>query len=299
LKGLTDIDVDLFHSRFCFMDRQKKEETVKGLYGKDNDKRAVGGRILVATQVVEQSLDLDFDWMVTQLCPVDLLFQRMGRLHRHERDKSERPETFNDPRCVVIVPEQEGRYGNSEYVYKNTRVLWRTEQLVCQNGSVVFPKAYRDWIEQVYQEEAWTEESEAMTEAYDKYKREVQEVAHGIAKIVTQFKVESLSDESDKANTLTRDGEMSLTILPVLEQYGKNYTLENELVDEESKQYWQQVSLNSVCVPNSWKSLFANCTKKDGVIYLVMQKTVEGDWRANLDKETLHYNVQQGLERMK
>ena len=75
---IEDIEVDLFHSRFRFIDRQQKEETVKALYGKDISKRAVGGRILVATQVVEQSLDLDFDWMITQLCPVDLLFQRHG-----------------------------------------------------------------------------------------------------------------------------------------------------------------------------------------------------------------------------
>jgi len=299
LQDITDIAVDLFHSRFRFIDRQQKEETVKALYGKDKDKRAVGGRILVATQVIEQSLDLDFDWMVTQLCPVDLLFQRMGRLHRHERDKSERPETFNPPRCVVIVPEQEGKYGNSQYVYKNTRVLWRTEQLVCQNDSVVFPKAYRDWIEQVYQLKPWSDEPEAMTEAYDKYKREVQEVAHGIAKTVTKFKVEPLSDESDKASTLTRDGEMNLTVLPVLEQHGKTYTLENEQLDEESKQYWEQVSLNSVCVPDSWKSLFANCTKKEGIIYLAMQKTDEDIWQTELEGEQLLYSVQLGLVRQK
>jgi len=299
LKELTNVAVDLFHSRFRFIDRQKKEETVKALYGKAKDKRAVGGRILVATQVIEQSLDLDFDWMITQLCPVDLLFQRMGRLHRHERDKSERPEIFNHPRCVVIVPEQEGKYGNSQYVYKNTRVLWRTEQLVCQNDSVMFPKAYRDWIEQVYQLKSWSDEPEAMTEAYDKYKREVQEVAHGIAKTVTKFKVEPLSDESDKASTLTRDGEMSLTVLPVLEQHGKTCTLENEQLDEESKQYWEQVSLNSVCVPDSWKSLFANCTKKEGVIYLVMQKMDEDIWQTELEGEQLLYSVQLGLVRQK
>jgi CRISPR-associated endonuclease/helicase Cas3 len=253
----------------------------------------------VATQVVEQSLDLDFDWMVTQLCPVDLLFQRMGRLHRHERDKSERPEAFNDPRCVVIVSEQEEQYGNSQYVYKNTRVLWRTEQLVCQNHSVVFPKAYRDWIEQVYQEEAWQDELPAMTAVYEKYKDEIQFVAKITANMVIKLQIKPLSDEDDRATTLTRDGEMSLTVLPVLERHGKIYTLDSEFVDEESKQYWQQVSLNSVCVPNSWKSLFANCTKKEGVIYLVMQKTAEGNWEVGLDKITLLYNVQQGLSRVK
>jgi len=76
------IDVDLFHSRFRFMDRQRIEKEVMERYGKGPLRSR--GRILVSTQVVEQSLDLDFDWMVSQLCPVDLLFQRLGRLHRHK-----------------------------------------------------------------------------------------------------------------------------------------------------------------------------------------------------------------------
>lgn len=121
LKGLAQVEIDLFHSRYRYLDRHKIEKTVKDLYGKDKETRVAGGRILVATQVIEQSLDLDFDWMVTQLCPVDLLFQRLGRLHRHQRDESERPENYRGhPRCVVIVPEQDGCYGNSQYVYENT-----------------------------------------------------------------------------------------------------------------------------------------------------------------------------------
>lgn len=299
LKELTRLEVDLFHSRFRFIDRQLKEETVKTLYGKDSDRRAVGGRILVATQVVEQSLDLDFDWMVTQLCPVDLLFQRMGRLHRHARDPSERPEGFKHPRCVVIVPDKEGQYGNSQYVYENTRVLWRTEQLVCKNDAVIFPNAYRDWIERVYQREPWSEESEAMTIAYQTYHDEIENVAKITAQWVTNLEVKLLSDESDKASTLTRDGEMSLTVLPVLEQNGKVYTLGNELVDEESKGYWELVSLNSVCVPNSWVGLFANANKKAGVIYVTMLKACEHVWQAEFAQDQLIYSVELGLVRKK
>lgn len=221
LKGLAQVEIDLFHSRYRYLDRHKIEKTVKDLYGKDKETRVAGGRILVATQVIEQSLD--FDWMVTQLCPVDLLFQRLGRLHRHQRDESEGPENYRGhPRCVVIVPEQDGCYGNSQYVYENTRSLWRTQQLL-SNGSVIsFPEAYRDWIDKVYQLDAWTEEPEAITSAYQKYQDEVQEVAKRAAQWAVNLKVEAVSDENDKATTLTRDGEMSLTLLPVLKQHGKN-----------------------------------------------------------------------------
>ena len=84
LRALTSIPVDLFHARFCFADRQEHELSVMAHYG--NGPTRSSGRILVATQVIEQSLDLDFDWLISQLCPVDLLFQRLGRLHRHRRD---------------------------------------------------------------------------------------------------------------------------------------------------------------------------------------------------------------------
>ena len=302
LKELTDIAVDLFHSRFRFIDRQQKEEIVKALYGKEKDKRAIGGRILVATQVIEQSLDLDFDWMITQLCPVDLLFQRLGRLHRHQRDKSERPELFNAPRCVVIVPEQEGKYGYTRKVYENIRALWRTEQLISKNSSVIFPEAYRDWIERVYQPEPWENEPEAMTLAHQNYQEKVQSVAKMTAKWVTNLKAEPLSDESDKATTLTRDGEMSLTILPVIEQHGKTYTLDNQELDMESKHYWEQVSLNSVCVPNSWQEksrMFVGCTQKDGLIYLPMQEVSNYFWQLTLDKWQLSYSPELGLHRQK
>ncbi|MGZ8929316.1 MAG: CRISPR-associated helicase Cas3' [Methylobacter sp.] len=160
LAALTTVSVDLFHSRFRFIDRQKIEQEISRYYGKNEQERASGGRILVATQVVEQSLDLDFDWMLTQLCPVDLLFQRLGRLHRHSRN---RPSGFAQPCCVVIVPIAESVYGDTPYVYKNLRALWRTGQLL-KNKEIVFKSnqeelkaytAYRDWIEKVYCEEAW------------------------------------------------------------------------------------------------------------------------------------------------
>jgi len=105
----------------------------------------------VATQVVEQSLDIDFDWIITQLCPVDLLFQRMGRLHRHHRP-GKRPAGFTEPLCTVLLPEGDD-FGLHGVIYANTRVLWRTAEklVVAPEGMIVFPKAYRDWIELVYQ----------------------------------------------------------------------------------------------------------------------------------------------------
>jgi CRISPR-associated endonuclease/helicase Cas3 len=76
---------DLFHARFTVADRRRIENDVLSRFGKDSSASERAGRILVATQVVEQSLDLDFDLIVTDLAPVDLMLQRAGRLHRHDR----------------------------------------------------------------------------------------------------------------------------------------------------------------------------------------------------------------------
>jgi len=287
----SGIAVDLFHSRFRFIDRQQIEEAIKARYGKEQNTRAQGGRILVATQVVEQSLDLDFDWLITQLCPVDLLFQRMGRLHRHIRA---RPEGFELPRCVVIVPEQAQKYGGSQYVYENIRVMRRTEHLVRNHSSVVFPEAYRYWIGEVYLEDPWPDEAPEMTEAHDKYQREVEDVKRSIARTVTQYKANPLPDESDKATTLTRDGEMSLTVLPVLECGKKFYTLADEWLDKHGKEYWEQISLHSVSVPSSWENALSGCKKDDGVYYLVMTAD-DGGWFAELKDRQVCYRMDFGL----
>ncbi|PAV24441.1 CRISPR-associated helicase Cas3', partial [Tamilnaduibacter salinus] len=83
--------VMLFHSRFVMADRQAIEQAALERFGKESNGESRAGWILVSTQVVEQSLDLDFDQMVSDLAPMDLLIQRAGRLHRHRRDGSGNP----------------------------------------------------------------------------------------------------------------------------------------------------------------------------------------------------------------
>jgi CRISPR-associated endonuclease/helicase Cas3 len=78
----------LFHSRYPFAWRRERERQVLRMFGKEGQRPARA--VLVATQVVEQSLDLDFDWMATDMAPTDLLLQRAGRLHRHDRSAEER-----------------------------------------------------------------------------------------------------------------------------------------------------------------------------------------------------------------
>lgn len=83
----ADTVLMLFHARFPADERRALEKAVMARFGRDGQRPARA--ILVATQVVEQSLDIDFDFMISDLAPVDLLLQRAGRLHRHQRVRSE------------------------------------------------------------------------------------------------------------------------------------------------------------------------------------------------------------------
>jgi CRISPR-associated endonuclease/helicase Cas3 len=104
-----ECELYLFHSRFTYSDRINKETTVTDLYGKGVDEKPNRNRplksILVATQVVEQSLDVDFDFIVTDIAPIDLLLQRFGRMHRHNKNNDNRPERVSQPHACVLVPE--------------------------------------------------------------------------------------------------------------------------------------------------------------------------------------------------
>ncbi|MET9328421.1 CRISPR-associated helicase Cas3' [Tsukamurella sp. NPDC003166] len=99
----SDATVKLLHSRFLGPDRRQREEELRDLLGPapSAPRVASDALIVVATQVIEQSLDLDFDLMFSDVAPIDLLIQRAGRLHRHARADDERPATMREPRLVL------------------------------------------------------------------------------------------------------------------------------------------------------------------------------------------------------
>jgi CRISPR-associated endonuclease/helicase Cas3 len=97
--------LDLLHSRFTAREREQRTQAIVNLYSKDGTRPPRGG-IVVATQVIEQSLDLDFDLIISDLAPLAQLLQRAGRGHRHER--TDRPSWAKDHRLVVLVPVDAG-----------------------------------------------------------------------------------------------------------------------------------------------------------------------------------------------
>lgn len=167
LRAATNSPVMLFHARFMMGDRLDIERGVSERFGKNSTAEERHGRVLVATQVVEQSLDLDFDVLVTDLAPVDLVIQRAGRLHRHPRkpDGTPKPEGDDEREPPVMhvfgpVPQQNAPEDwirsvlpGTGAVYPNHAALWRTAHLLGERGRLSMPADARPLIEGVFGDE--------------------------------------------------------------------------------------------------------------------------------------------------
>lgn len=151
-------DLILFHARFPFQWRKEIEDTVLGKFGKGKD----GGKnpnrpnksIVVATQVIEQSLDLDFDYMISDLAPMDLLIQRAGRLHRHSQNDSSRPENLKSPKMLIASPQKGDipEFGHDEYVYERL-VMLKTWLALKDYNEMNLPAQTTNFIEAVYDDD--------------------------------------------------------------------------------------------------------------------------------------------------
>ena len=139
----------LHHGRFAAEDRTLLDAAVEEQVGRN---REGGGRVVVGTQTLEQSLDIDADLLITDLCPMDVLLQRIGRLHRHERPEG-RPPGFERAVCHVLLPDGDdlspllkrgsnrNGLGPGGYVYEDLRILEATRRLVVEHA-----EKHEPWI---------------------------------------------------------------------------------------------------------------------------------------------------------
>ena len=125
-ESLPDKEVQLFHAQFLMPDRAARENQLMARIGKGSAPERRNDLIVVGTQVMEQSLDIDLDVLVTELCPMDLLLQRIGRLHRHRRS---RPAPLQQACCAVLDTGEDAFDAGSEAVYGQW-LLWRTRKFL-------------------------------------------------------------------------------------------------------------------------------------------------------------------------
>lgn len=182
----------LFHARYTLGDRLRIEKKVIKAFGKKSTAKDRAGKLLIASQVIENSLDLCFDGMVTDLAPIDAIIQRAGRLHRHRRDTCGNPLTGIDavdqrppPELHILSPEPVSTPGDqwyadlfpkAAYVYPHVGRLWLTARILKVKKEINMPIHLRELIEGVYadgfesipdnlQEASYEAEAEAMGKA--------------------------------------------------------------------------------------------------------------------------------------
>jgi CRISPR-associated endonuclease/helicase Cas3 len=153
----THLKYGLLHSRFPLYRREEIENEWMAMLGKGDAKRPTGS-ILIATQIVEQSVDIDADYMISELAPIDMLLQRTGRLWRHQRTNRPCQEPVltitmeNDPTLCTSLDEdafQACTGTGSWYVYA-PYVLLRTWEMLAQKRSLTLPADIRHYLEDVY-----------------------------------------------------------------------------------------------------------------------------------------------------
>lgn len=149
------METGLIHSRFPRCIRLENENKWVELLGKNGvEKRCEKGRILVGTQVLEQSVDIDADLLITRLAPVDMILQRIGRLWRHSQLTPLRPQSASR-QAVILTDERLANNGNIEsgtfLPYEDYHIC-RTYEALKDRKTLMLPDDIRMLLESVYQE---------------------------------------------------------------------------------------------------------------------------------------------------
>lgn len=162
-------ELDLLHARFLFEERERREQQALVRFGKPGGEvtiadgktrnvRRPSRAVLVATQIIEQSLDLDFDLMVTDLAPADLVLQRAGRLHRHPR---QRPGGLERAWLWISQPDTDDgvpQFDPGTAAVYDGHTLLRSWLALRDRAVIRVPDDVEDLIEAVYDDRACPED---------------------------------------------------------------------------------------------------------------------------------------------
>ena len=227
-------DVSLNHARFTIRDRLAKDDDLLRRFGPPRARPSRPHRaIVVATQVVEQSLDVDFDLLVSDLAPIDLVLQRMGRLHRHER---RRPVRLTTPTCYVdwlpaTASDDPAVEAGAKAIYGEQDMLMSAaalDRVLGGPGIVTVPDDVHDLIEAVYGADApvpprWQGAVAQARQEHDVQRKKKHDAAKaflleeperaGARTSLIGWLHTTASDSEDKGRAQVRDGEDSLEVI--------------------------------------------------------------------------------------
>ncbi|HNE56744.1 MAG TPA: CRISPR-associated helicase Cas3', partial [Leptospiraceae bacterium] len=290
----SDIELYLFHARFPAEDRKALEDSILERFGKDFPEKRPKKAILIATQVVEQSLDLDFDVMVTDLAPIDLILQRAGRLHRHKREyrfSHSIPTLYISGLGLEINSLNFGKPLYWKVVYEEY-ILLKTWWTLHDKANIVLPDEIDNLVESAYEENTFINFPDSFASLLRTSKNEMEEIEkqdkqNAVYSVIgsplneewkrpNQIKQE---DEDDLAThpvfiAKTRKGDRNVTVIPIFENEGKLYI---------KKDFKTEIDFNSELTFDLGKKLFlrsVNLSRKDVVNYLT-SVPIPKNWKDN------------------
>ena len=313
-----DENVEVLHSAFIACDRIKKENYLMSIIGKDGKRPK--NKIVIGTQVLEQSLDIDFDVLITELAPVDLLLQRTGRLHRHG---IERPEKFKIPTVHIFgVNENTELFDEgTSYIYSKY-ILAKTVQVL--KNEIVIPKDISKLVQKVYDEGKNKENSQEMNRLKEEYeinkkKKEIAAAAFRLDKVKKFKKLPTLhgwisnSDNCSDGEAQVRDIEERIEVI-ALKKVGSGYGTFSKKIDISSEIYnsevAKQILKQTMILPSKFSYKISSTIKslekmrKEKLKLWDMQPWLNGELaiifdennKANINGTILEYSEKYGLK---
>ena len=230
--------VVLLHANFIATDRVQKETRLMRMIGKNGDRPK--RLIVIGTQVIEQSLDIDFDMLITDLCPMDLLIQRIGRLHRHAID---RPLKHQRAAAYILGESESLEFDTGSVMVYGAYLLARTQYYLPHELKI--PSSVSPLVQNVYgfQEMDPVNEGEQQT-LYQKWKEEFNVLRYNRKQKARNYQIEdpelaidpdwynligwlntpSESDSDEEAYAQVRDTKETVEVIAV-RRYGEKYGL--------------------------------------------------------------------------
>lgn len=191
--------VHLLHSRFLAVDRAQKEKDLFAQLGADGERPH--RCIVVGTQIFEQSCDLDFDVLISDICPMDLLIQRIGRLHRHPRNRLFK---LQQPQCFITGMNDSGFDHGTELIY-GKYLLMNTKSLL--PSQITLPDDIPHLVQETYRPEGLPMPPEFQEE----YKEAKSKHEQRIAKKITKARDFQISDPYKRLDDLVGWLDTSIT----------------------------------------------------------------------------------------
>lgn len=294
-----DTQILLLHSAFLATDRSKREAELQDLIGKG--KQRPEKLIVIGTQVLEQSLDIDFDVMFTDIAPMDLILQRAGRLHRHQ---IERPQGLEKPQLYVMGINSLGDYDEGTEAIYEQYLLMKTDHFL--KAEINLPNDISPLVQDVYSEDT-DSEIENIEEAREKldtdqHEAKIKAKGYQIAQPEDDETLHGWLDNSNKASELSdvkaeaavRDTKESVEVILLRKKDSEYYLLSGENIEDISDDIVAQqiIRLPHALTMDMDKSIetLENITKtnfpewKDsawlrGAIVLVLDENNESEFR--------------------